>query len=762
MKQFRSVLSALLAASVCLMLLTGFAAADEKLEFQSVWLYADPTSEGTRSDLQTVNGTNYLFLSAEEGTTTANLCFKLNDASALTAVRGKLSACGVNSGETIDLNALCGEGDSYEITLLAQAGSKSCELAVTIVPITGVASMYLTSDDPVEHGRQWVEASPDKSNKATGTMVMTAPDGAILYDGELKQIKGRGNSTWLDAKKPYQIKLKNKADLLQTGEKANEAKTWVLLTNAADPSLLRNNIVYDLSVAMNMLPGIECRPVNLYYDGEYRGAYLLCEKVEINKGRVPITDLEEAFEAANPDVADFDALTVKTGKTANGATYYYCDGLQNPDDLTGGYLLEMDTAIRAAQEKCYFTTSRGQNVVVKSPEYCSKEAMDYIASYYQEYEDTIYNAGTNPDNQKTLADYMSVESAAQCYIINELSKNPDGYRTSSYLYKDAGSDVMTMGPVWDYDLSFGISWGVFTQTCADPEEFFTLRCEFGKTLYTCGEYRQAVHDIYLNTVAPLVKDVLLGESGAGTSALQTLDGYQAELESAAAANAIVWNTTKTVWSDNISGLRTYIAQRNAWLTTEFSKWNAQTMEQISGYIDVKETDWFYQDVGKATEYGLMNGMNNGIFAPEDNTTRAQAAKVLYALSGSQSAEFSPVFTDVQKGDWFAVPVTWAQQNKVVQGRGDGTFGPDENITRQDMVVLLYRYLKEPTVGSNRLGSFTDGSAVADYARSAVRWAIEEGLLKGYEDRTLRPNDNITRAEFAALIVRFADRFVKQK
>lgn len=762
MKQLRLILSALLALSLCLGILTGFAAADEKLEFQSVWLYADPEQEGTRSELQSVNGVNYLFLSAQEGSTAASLYFKLNDASALTAVRGELSACGVNSGETIDLKELCGEGETYRITLLAQAGSKSCELEVTVVPITGVASMYLTSDDPVEHGREWVEASPDKSNKATGSMVMTAPDGEIVYNGELKQIKGRGNSTWLDAKKPYQIKLKDKADLLQTGEKKNAAKTWVLLTNATDPSLIRNNIVYDLSVAMNMVPGIECRPVNLYYDGEYRGAYLLCEKVEINKGRVPIEDLEEAFENANPDVTDFDALTVKTGTTAGGTVYRYCEGIKNPEVLTGGYLLEMDTAARAAQEKCYFTTTRGQNVVVKSPEYCSKEAMEYIASYYQEFEDTLYHAGKNPDNQKTLADYMSVESAVQCYIINELSKNPDGYRTSSYLYKDAGSDVMTMGPVWDYDLSFGTSWGMYTQPCQDPEQFFTLRSEFGKALYACDEYRQAVHDIYLDTVAPLVSDILLGGKGEGDSALQSLDGYQKELNSSAAANAIVWNASKAAWAENISGLRTYITQRNAWLSAELAKWNDQTMEPISGYIDVKESDWFYPEVSKASDYGLMNGMSNGIFAPQENTTRAQAAKVLYALSGSDSKEFKPVFTDVLKTDWFAVPVTWAQANKVVQGRGDGTFGPNESITRQDMVVLLYRYLGEPTVTSNQLGSFSDSGAVADYARSAVRWAIENELLKGYEDRTLRPNANITRAEFAALIVRFSDQFAEHK
>ena len=126
--------------------------------------------------------------------------------------------------------------------------------------------------------------------------------------------------------------------------------------------------------------------MNLYYDGEYRGAYLLSEKVEINKGRVDIHKLEEDFETANPDVTDFDALSVATDVTANGAAYVYCEGLNTPADYSGGYLLEMDTKPRAEAEKCYFRTKRNQYVVVKSPEFCSKDAMAYIAGYYQEYE----------------------------------------------------------------------------------------------------------------------------------------------------------------------------------------------------------------------------------------------------------------------------------------------------------------------------------------------------------------------------------------
>ena len=261
-------------------------------------------------------------------------------------------------------------------------------------------------------------------------MILLDETGSTVNAGKLKQIKGRGNSTWKGAKKPYQIKLDKKADLLSSGDAANSNKTWVLLANDFDPSLLRNSLAFDLAGAMQMDPALQYRPVSLYYDGEYRGAYQLSEKVEIASGRVDITDLEKLNEEANAAIDDLATLPLAQATTANGATYRYTTGMQSPADITGGYLLEMDFATRAQEELCYFVTKRGYYVVVKRPECCSQAEMDYIASYYQTYEDILFTG--QPQNGKTLQDYIDLTSAAQCYIINELSKNPDGFHTSSY------------------------------------------------------------------------------------------------------------------------------------------------------------------------------------------------------------------------------------------------------------------------------------------------------------------------------------------
>ncbi len=760
MKQFwKPLVSCLLVLAVVLSMAATVGAVNEPLKFTTVYVRADEAHEAVRIPPQTISEAQYLFLPAPMKATEAVVYFETNIADAAVTAKGAVSSAELVSGKPVDLVALCGEGSTYALTLTAVSGEQTAELALTLVPTGGVASMYLVSDDPVDHGREWVESSPTKSNKATGTMLMTDAEGTVVYDAKLTQIKGRGNSTWLGVKKPYQIKLKDKTDLLQTGEKANAAKTWVLLTNAADTSLLRNNIVYDLSVAMQIDPGIECRPVNLYYDGEYRGAYLLCEKVEIKSGRVDITDLEGAIENANLDV-DLEKLEVKTAATANGATYHYCEGVKDPENITGGFLLEMESGMRAQQEVCYFTTARSQNVVVKSPEFCSKAAMDYIASWYQDYEDTVYNGGKHPTNGKTIADYADVNSLAQCYIVNELTKNPDGYRTSAYLYKDADTAVCKMGPVWDYDLSFGIGWGEFAPNCAKPEEYFTIRSSLGAALYQIPSFRQAVHDIYQETVAPLLSGVLLADqTPEDATAMQSLVGYMTELKNAAAANYLLWGGSVTAWENSVAALHDYIQTRNTWLSAQFAKWSSEGEPELLGYVDVTSADWFYNDVMRATEYGILNGMDYGIFAPSETTTRAQATKVLFAISGAPRYPYEPLFPDVFTYDWFYPAVMWASKNDVVRGYEDGTFRPQNSITRQEFVTLLYRYLGEPKTKTDKLSQFNDYAAVADYAKAAMNWAAENNVLNGYEDQTIRPTNSMTRAEMSAFIVRFYENFV---
>ncbi len=727
-----------------LSLLCGFVyAAPDALQIEDVYVM-----EGdVRIPTQAVNGKRCLFLPPTVTAEAVPLQFEVNRESVLYSVRGDKGAVGTTNGAAVNLTELCSEAP-YRITVLALSGEERAEISLYVVPTNGISAMYLTSEDPVNKGREWVEASPTKDNKAKGEMLLVNEMGETVYDGALTQIKGRGNSTWLADKKPYQIKLEKKADLLETGREENASKTWVLLTNHSDESLIRSQLVYNLSVAMGMQPGIECRMVDLFYDGEYRGVYLLCEKVEIGDGRVNINDLEGDFEDANPDV-DFDALSTATGKTENGASYVYCPELKNPEDLTGGYLLEIDTPGRAQLEKCYLVTTRNTHVVVKSPEFGSKEAMEYIATCYQEFEDTLYNAGVHPTNGKVLSDYINVDSLAQCYLINELAKNPDSYRTSCYFYKDAGSDILMAGPVWDYDLSFGIGWGEFVDSCADPEGYFSLLSDFGKALYAIPSFRVAARDIWCNTLSRLVAEVTL----------PSLSELSQALAPSAYANGMIWERSYSRWESSCNALYHYISTRSAWLTQTLSQWNADSAEPIETYHDVSPGAWYYEAVISATRYGLMSGMGYSVFQPEGKGTRAQTAQVLYGMAKGTAPAYSAVFTDVPAGEWYTNAVLWAQENGIVSGYGDGTFCPNREITRQEMVSLLYRYLGSPAVKEDALSDFADKDAVAPWAREAMNWAASVGVVYGYEDQTLRPNNTVTRAELAAFIVRYYEQFV---
>lgn len=747
---------------VLCLLLAGLAmgAAAKEITVSQFYTYAEPGNTATQIFAMASDETTCLVLPSGTDVTQLPLYFTLSEPNAAVSVSGGASATGLQSGQTLDLPALCGGVHTeYKLILRTKSGADSSVQTIVIRVTQGVGALFLTSDDPQNQGRQWVEASADKTNKATGSCFMQDADGTTVYSGRLKQIKGRGNSTWKGAKKPYQIKLESKADLLQTGDAANRAKTWVLLANYFDLSLLRNSIALDLAGAMQMEPTVQYTPVSLYYDGEYRGAYQLSEKVEIGSGRVAIADLEAENEACNEALGSLAALPTAQGLTDNGATYIYTTGMSDPTDISGGYLLEMDFATRAQEEQNYFVTKRGYYIVVKSPECCSKAEMDYIASYYQDYEDTVFSGGLHPTNGRSLQSYIDLTSVAQCYIINELSKNPDGFHTSTYLYKDAGEDRLHMGPIWDYDLSFGTGTGANNAVCAEPTGFFVLYDSFVRALYANADFRMAVKQVYTQVTAPLVNQ-LCGKTQSATGTMRTLADYTTQLQASAAADRLLWNEDRlytaqhpggTTWNSQVAFLQAYLQARNTWLLEAFSAWQEDVYAPLGSYVDVADEAWYKEAVEAVTAYGLMTGQGNGVFSPEEETTRAQTAQVLYAMSGVVRPTVTQIFTDVAPAMWYAASIQWAYQNQIVAGYPDGTFRPDESISRQDMVVLLYRNAGSPTVSGTQLQAFQDSASIGSYARAAMVWAMENQLVSGYPDGTVRPLNPITRAEFATIL-----------
>ena len=750
--------------ALCLILGAGMvpavsAAAEDTVDWSTLYTCGDPETENTRITVQAIDGADTLVLPSTVSPSAVTLYLDIPD-SAVVVARGETGSTQLTNGGTLDLTALCGSG--YTLTLQAVNGSETSEYRLNFLFSGNVSAMYLVSDDPANEGRTWVESSADKSNKATGSMVLQNADGTIVYDDALTQIKGRGNSTWQAEKKPYQIKLDSKTDLLQTGDKNNKSKTWVLLANYYDLALMRNTIALGLGSAMGMDANVQSTYVDLYYDGEYRGCYLLAEKVEVGSGRVNITDLEEANEDANPTIDDLADLPTATGTTANGATYTYCEGMSSPADITGGYLLEMDYTSRIGEEISYFLTTRGTYVVVKSPECAGKEEMDYIATLYQDYEDAIYNGGVNPTTGKAYTDYVDLKSTVHCYLINELSKNRDGFASSAYLYKEAGEDTMTMGPLWDYDLSLGGGGGSFNEK-AEPEGLYTAWNGIAAALYKLGDFRAMVKAEYENNLYPLLKNIVLGDADAvsGNGALHSLTYYQALITATAACDRAIWNT-ELIWSDEVDDLRNYISVRAEYLKEAFSDWSADVYVPLSDFSDVAADAWYYQEVTSAARYGLMRGIGVGLFDPDGTAERSHVAQTIFNMSGEAPVDFQQKFSDVSRGDWFSDAVLWAAGEGIVMGYPEGTFRPGDAVSREDLVVLLYRYYGAPEVTTNNLSRFSDAGSISHYAVDAMEWAVTAGLIKGYGDTDLvQPQGTTNRAELAAILVRFYERFVTE-
>ncbi len=176
------------------------------------------------------------------------------------------------------------------------------------------------------------------------------------------------------------------------------------------------------------------------------------------------------------------------------------------------------------------------------------------------------------------------------------------------------------------------------------------------------------------------------------------------------------------------------------------------------FSDVAADAWYAEYINYVAENGLMNGYEDGRFGPNDKTTRAQIVTVLYRMEGEPAVSSSASFKDVSAGgQYYSAAVAWASRNDIVNGYEDGRFGPNDNVTREQIATILYRYaaFKEyDTTLAGNIASFSDAAKVSSWANSAIAWAVGEGLING-DNGALKPQGNATRAEIATLLTRFA-------
>ena len=179
------------------------------------------------------------------------------------------------------------------------------------------------------------------------------------------------------------------------------------------------------------------------------------------------------------------------------------------------------------------------------------------------------------------------------------------------------------------------------------------------------------------------------------------------------------------------------------------------------FTDVSEKDWFYGDVMFVYENGLMLGTSKTLFSPHGTATRGMMATILWRMEGSPAPKGKNSFTDVEAGKWYADAITWTAENSIFAGYGKDKFGPDDPITREQLAAIFYRYADykgyDLTVKGN-LDKFRDADKITDYAKTAMQWAVGSGLVKGKSGNLLDPQGTATRAEIAAMLHRFIEKY----
>jgi hypothetical protein len=200
--------------------------------------------------------------------------------------------------------------------------------------------------------------------------------------------------------------------------------------------------------------------------------------------------------------------------------------------------------------------------------------------------------------------------------------------------------------------------------------------------------------------------------------------------------------------------------------TEETNKETETLEKPAftetTFADVKKDDWHYESVKYVYENNLMQGTGNG-FEPENKMSRAMLVTVLYRMANPEGVESTHNFKDVAKGQWYSDAVAWAAANGIVSGITSTEFAPDSDISREQMALIIYRFAKMLEVNVSDvadLSSFADTSDVSDWALDAIRWANKTELVNGTSETTLSPKSTATRAQVAAILMRFCENIAK--
>ena len=409
------------------------------------------------------------------------------------------------------------EDEQYTFSLPAFEDKEAESGTVVFLYTENVPSMYI---DTESGSMEAVDSDKKHQTEEEAAYRIYQTDGTPDSSG-MCAIKGRGNSTWSQAKKPYNLKLRSDNSLLGM----DKCSKLSLISNYWDSSQMRQYYGFEMAERLGLAYTPQTRMVNVYLNGRYHSLCLLTQRINVDGGTVKITDLDEKNDRANRGSADPDPVVMDTDEDGNEALAYAFG--KEPADLTGGYVIEFDS--RYEKEESWFKTET-KHMVFKSPQMPSVGEYEYISDYVREAEKALFAGavvdengeaaedvfdetdGVNPDTGKSVWDYFDMDSWARMYLVQDFTVQSDDEYYSFFFYKEAGNPLLYCGPIWDFDLCLGnMNCGEYYRTSAQTLWLRDGRKRWLHRMDQFPEFRERVAEIFLEEFAPIIEDILENE-----------------------------------------------------------------------------------------------------------------------------------------------------------------------------------------------------------------------------------------------------------
>lgn len=378
-----------------------------------------------------------------------------------------------------------------------------------------IDTLYITLEDKKDlsyvHGNKYEEIP--------GFMTIFEQDGRINQT-VLRGFYGHGNDSWKEEKKSYNLKFDDYVNLLGMG--ANE--DFALLAGYRRSSLMSYVTTTELIREIGFEYAPEFRLVNVYVGGEYAGIYFLTEKIKLDKNRIDIPSVYKKAETNHSKSLDEFEKNSEITEGSCAQKHYY-DGVNNPNDITGGYLLEIDNEDFGEYDS-RFVTERNICVVLKRAMYSSKEQVEYISDFWQDFENALYSKDGYNEKGKYYTEYIDMESFAMQWLMYELEQEIS-LNGSLYYYKESdmsGDGLIHACYPWDMEHSYVLSEKNDKLWHMDANDG-TLE-GFWEALYQHDDFKEEVSKIWVNRLAPAVEKLLADDPSETENGFRNLNWYR--------------------------------------------------------------------------------------------------------------------------------------------------------------------------------------------------------------------------------------------